>query len=516
MAAENPFGVILDEEFHLQAGQLVMNQLFNPDLEMLDEHQFIDQFNILRMLPPHDNIAPYTGYLLLENNGEQVRLVFCNRQGIRLDDGDMLYRKDIDLELLPNFGQDWPIHSMIIKGITSGLRFLHEAIPDDPIYHLDLRLSNIFSEIDMQPKIAFFGRSRLFAPDPTLNMPAAGNNGLRPYGYVAPEYHNHGIICDRSDVFGLGILILEIIIQDRFKINEEDLPIDVETIQDHVAHVRVQWSNVHQIGPRYPHLDEDGILQVMGYIAIAIECLETDHTIRPSSAQVMNMLNDGQPFDRNLMRYCVNPNGIPPGKIGYMLSARGLNPEHPDEWTWHPTPGGGGIAWFAERAELQLVTFPTQISGEIATKHLMLHTRYTVHLVYALAPDHSGLDGEHRSVIRSVPVDQVNFDAAAEEHHVRLVGGGPPAPAGPEPDVAFPIVRADDRMEIDLGWFELVPEVPGQGPHTVVAELTVMNDGGGGQGGGYGHERAHRRGHGVQARPVHPALIFSDFTSLLR
>uniref|UniRef100_A0A0D9XQF8 Uncharacterized protein n=1 Tax=Leersia perrieri TaxID=77586 RepID=A0A0D9XQF8_9ORYZ len=82
----NVFGVIhVGEEFNLPMGQLVVKQL-NNGLEMLNDQQFGDVFNILRTLPPHDNIAPYTGYCCYEEpNGQQVRLIFCRRQGICLN-----------------------------------------------------------------------------------------------------------------------------------------------------------------------------------------------------------------------------------------------------------------------------------------------------------------------------------------------------------------------------------------------------------------------------------------------
>lgn len=100
----------------------------------------------------------------------------------------------------------------------------------------------------------------------------------------------------------------------------------------------------------------------------------------------------------------------------------------------------------------------------------MLHTRYSVHLVYALAPNHAGLDGEHQSEIR-----QTGYEAS-EARGVRLVGGG----AEPDDDlINYPIDRGDGTMEIELGWFQIAPVEHVHGPdHAVAAQLSVISGGG--------------------------------------
>uniref|UniRef100_A0A0D9XQF9 Protein kinase domain-containing protein n=1 Tax=Leersia perrieri TaxID=77586 RepID=A0A0D9XQF9_9ORYZ len=151
----------------------------------------------------------------------------------------------------------------------------------------------------MQPKIAFFGQSRLFAPDQNINE---NENVPLPFGYIAPEYHNHGVITDRSDVFGLGVLMLEIL-------TGQTLPLDADAliIQDNVALIQENWSNIQPIQQRYGVGNHAGIFDVMGCIAIAIECLEIDQTRRPTLVMINNMLLAQRPWiGDNLVRdpYC--------------------------------------------------------------------------------------------------------------------------------------------------------------------------------------------------------------------
>ena len=64
-------------------------------------------------------------------------------------------------------GHDWPTRYAIIKGICEGLKYLHEELKPDPIYHLDLKPANILLDDNMSPKLADFGLSRLFGEEQT-------------------------------------------------------------------------------------------------------------------------------------------------------------------------------------------------------------------------------------------------------------------------------------------------------------------------------------------------------------
>ena len=46
----------------------------------------------------------------------------------------------------------------IIRGICEGLDYLHKGL-EHPIYHLDLKPTNIFLDRDMNPRIGGFGLS---------------------------------------------------------------------------------------------------------------------------------------------------------------------------------------------------------------------------------------------------------------------------------------------------------------------------------------------------------------------
>uniref|UniRef100_A0A0E0BGY5 Protein kinase domain-containing protein n=1 Tax=Oryza glumipatula TaxID=40148 RepID=A0A0E0BGY5_9ORYZ len=180
-------------------------------------------------------------------------------------------------------GNDWPKRFKIILGICNGLHFLHKE-RNEAIIHMNLKPSNILLDDNMVPKIADFGLSRLFGQEQTRLIT---QNVVGWIGYIAPEYYYRGEISEKSDIFSLGILILEIV--TGLKNDSSSQEVSSRILIDNV---RRNWLKSSQITPKYPSLEQDDLLQAKRCIEIVLNCVETDPKKRPTIGEIIVKLTD--------------------------------------------------------------------------------------------------------------------------------------------------------------------------------------------------------------------------------
>ncbi|KAJ6327890.1 hypothetical protein OIU76_006430 [Salix suchowensis] len=104
----------------------------------------------------------------------------------------------------------WQIRFRIAAEIATGLLFLHQTKPE-PLVHCDLKPGNILLDNNYISKISDVGLARL-VPTTSENVTqyhmtsAAGT-----FCYIDPEHQQTGMLGVKSDVYSLGILLLQLI-----------------------------------------------------------------------------------------------------------------------------------------------------------------------------------------------------------------------------------------------------------------------------------------------------------------
>ncbi|XP_073360555.1 uncharacterized protein [Aegilops tauschii subsp. strangulata] len=243
--------------------------------------------------------------------------------------------------LFESNSMDWNTRFKIIKGICRGLLFLHNI----HIIHMDLKPENILLGDDMEPKIAEFGISRLLDQELTrLNT----QDVVGTYGYMAPEYLHKGEFSAQSDMYALGVLILE---TTTGKKNGRKDP----SGREYIYEVQLNWT-IDYIASKHRTLDVDSLWQIRACILIGLKCVHADRKMRPSIQGIVDML-DG--------RACSSKPLIVPELLAW--SSRRLIMPEPLAWSSRRLIVPEPLAWSSRR----LIVQPPELRFSFEPKRLI-------------------------------------------------------------------------------------------------------------------------------------------------
>ncbi|XP_050241547.1 probable serine/threonine-protein kinase PIX13 [Quercus robur] len=112
-----------------------------------------------------------------------------------------LFRRNPNIEPL-----SWDIRLKILIGAARGLAFLHTS--EKKVIYRDFKASNILLDGNYNAKISDFGLAKL---GPSGGDSHVTTRVMGTYGYAAPEYIATGHLYVKSDVYGFGVVLLEML-----------------------------------------------------------------------------------------------------------------------------------------------------------------------------------------------------------------------------------------------------------------------------------------------------------------
>lgn len=175
----------------------------------------------------------------------------------------------------------WYTRLNIARATAEGLAYLHfAAVP--PIYHRDVKSSNILLDEKMNAKVADFGLSRLAHTDLShISTCAQGT-----LGYLDPEYYRNYQLTDKSDVYSFGIVLLELLTSQKaidFSRAPEDVNLAVY-VQRLIEEERLMDAVDPMLKEGATKLEVD-TMKALGFLAVG--CLEERRQSRPSMKEVV-------------------------------------------------------------------------------------------------------------------------------------------------------------------------------------------------------------------------------------
>ncbi|MQM10559.1 hypothetical protein Taro_043451 [Colocasia esculenta] len=173
---------------------------------------------------------------------------------------------------------DWRRRLQIALGTARGLAYLHE-LADPPIIHRDIKSNNILLDERLNAKVADFGLCKPMTDGQKDHITTQVKGTM---GYLDPEYYMTQQLTDKSDVYGFGVLLLELITARRPIEKGRYIVREVRNLIDR----KKDCYNLH--GVLDPSMGlPSSLTGFEKFVDLAMQCVEESGAERPAMSQAV-------------------------------------------------------------------------------------------------------------------------------------------------------------------------------------------------------------------------------------
>ncbi|XP_042498300.1 probable serine/threonine-protein kinase PBL17 [Macadamia integrifolia] len=291
---EGGFGIVykglIDENIRpgFKTAQVAIKVL-NPE-GLQGDREWLAEVNYLGQLS-HPNLVKLVGY--------------CCEDEHRLLVYEYMARGSLERQLFQRVcaSMTWSTRMKMALGAAKGLAFLHGA--ERSIIYRDFKTSNILLDSDYNAKLSDFGLAK---DGPMGDQTHVSTRVMGTYGYAAPEYVMTGHLTARSDVYGYGVVLLELLIGRRA----------MDKSRPSQEHNLVEWArpllnhNKKLLRILDPRIEGQYSVEAAQKVAnLAYHCLSQNPKGRPSMSQVVEILEMFQVAGENREDVLVQSGGRP-------------------------------------------------------------------------------------------------------------------------------------------------------------------------------------------------------------
>ncbi|XP_062092495.1 putative serine/threonine-protein kinase-like protein CCR3 [Humulus lupulus] len=225
----------------------------------------------------HKHLVRLVGYC--EEKEERLLVYEYMKNGALYDH---LHSKN-NVEKSSSFLNSWKTRIKIALDAARGIEYLHNyAVP--PIIHRDIKSSNILIDSNWTAKVSDFGLS-LLGPESGRDFRPTKAAGT--VGYIDPEYYGLNVLTAKSDVYGLGVVLLELLTGKRaiFR-NGEDGGTPISVV-DFAVPVIMAGELVKVLDQRVGQLElnEGEAVELVAYTAM--HCVNLEGKERPTMTDIV-------------------------------------------------------------------------------------------------------------------------------------------------------------------------------------------------------------------------------------
>ncbi|KAM3709979.1 hypothetical protein ACB098_02G216500 [Castanea mollissima] len=251
-------------------GMIVAIKKLNSE-SMQGFQEWQSEVNFLGRLS-HPNLVKLLGYCWED---KELLLVYEFMSKGSLE--NHLFRRNPNIEPL-----SWNIRLKILIGAARGLAFLHTS--EKKVIYRDFKASNILLDGNYNAKISDFGLAKL---GPSGGDSHVTTRVMGTYGYAAPEYIATGHLYVKSDVYGFGVVLLEMLtglraLDTKRPNGQQNL---VEWLKPSLSSKR-KLKNIMDIRMEGQYSTKAALQAGQ----LTLRCLESDPKSRPSMKEVMEEL----------------------------------------------------------------------------------------------------------------------------------------------------------------------------------------------------------------------------------
>ncbi|KAL6560712.1 BRASSINOSTEROID INSENSITIVE 1-associated receptor kinase 1 [Orobanche gracilis] len=178
---------------------------------------------------------------------------------------------------------DWPKRKRIALGSARGLAYLHDHC-DPKIIHRDVKAANILLDEDFEAVVGDFGLAKLMDYKDTHVTTAVRGT----IGHIAPEYLSTGKSSEKTDVFGYGVMLLELMTGQRAfdlaRLASDDDVMLLDWVKGLLKEKKLETLVDADLQGNYIDEEVEQLLQV------ALLCSQGSPMERPKMSEVVRML----------------------------------------------------------------------------------------------------------------------------------------------------------------------------------------------------------------------------------